>query len=140
MIYLGDIFGMKTGEKSWKFSTDTSIVIMVPQNKLDFFNKRLHGSIISDEKLELRELLGKKRLSVLGTVKVKIDKIQVMTDKDNKPLIRCNINGNPQMSEKIPTKLYEEYLSGKRDLKSIAAEVFKNEIDLLNNRDNQIKR
>lgn len=131
---------MKTGEKSWKFSTDTSIVIMVPQNKLDFFNKRLHGSIISDEKLELRELLGKKRLSVLGTVKVKIDKIQVMTDKDNKPLIRCNINGNPQMSEKIPTKLYEEYLSGKRDLKSIAAEVFKNEIDLLNNRDNQIKR
>lgn len=113
---------------------------MVPQNKLDFFNKRLHGSIISDEKLELRELLGKKRLSVLGTVKVKIDKIQVMTDKDNKPLIRCNINGNPQMSEKIPTKLYEEYLSGKRDLKSIAAEVFKNEIDLLNNRDNQIKR
>lgn len=37
-------------------------------------------------------------------------------------------------------KLYEEYLSGKRDLKSIAAEVFKNEIDLLNNRDNQIKR
>lgn len=42
--------------------------------------------------------------------------------------------------KKIPTKLYEEYLSGKRDLKSIAAEVFKNEIDLLNNRDNQIKR
>ena len=29
---------------------------------------------------------------------------------------------------------------GLSDLKSIAAEVFKNEIDLLNNRDNQIKR
>ena len=47
---------------------------------------------------------------------------------------------NRTYTSELKMKVVEEYLSGKRDLKSIAAEVFKNEIDLLNNRDNQIKR
>ena len=139
MIFLGDIKGYKAGD-SWKLTTDTSIVLMVQQYKLDFINKQLHGAVLSEDGLQLREIQDKKKLSVERPQSVKIDKVQIWDDGKNNMLIKCNINGIPQLAEKLPKELYEDLSLGKRSKVGLAMEVFKDTIDLSVNKENSLRR
>lgn len=139
MIFLGDIKGYKAGD-SWKLTTDTSIVLMVQQYKLDFINKQLHGAVLSEDGLQLREIQDKKKLSVERPQSVKIDKVQIWDDGKNNMLIKCNINGIPQLAEKLPKELYEDLALGKRSKVGLAMEVYKGTIDLSVNKENSLRR
>lgn len=140
MIFLGDIRGHKYDGNNWKISTDTSIVLMVQQYINDFINKQLHGAVLSNDGLQLREIQEKKKLSIDKPQSVKVDKVQIWNDGKNNLLIRCNINGIPQMAEKLPIQLYEDYSLGKRSKVGIAMDVFKDAIDLTINKENFLKR
>lgn len=140
MIFLGDIKGYKIDGDKWKLSTDTSIVLMVQQSKLDYINKQLHGAVLSDGGLQLRELQDRKKLSVDKPQSVKVDKVQIWEDGKNNFLIKCNINGIPQMAEKLPKALYEDFSLGKRSKVGLAVYVFKEAIDLNINKENSLRR
>lgn len=140
MIYLGDIKGYKIEGDKWKLSTDTSIVLMVQQYKLDYINKRLHGAVLSGNCLQLREVQDKKKLSVNNPQSVKIDKVRIWGDGKNNILIKCNINGIPQLSEKLPRELYEDFSLGKKSKVGLAMEVYKDTIDVSVNKGNSLRR
>ena len=126
-IYLGDIKGTKQ-DNSWYLTTDTSIVIMVPQNQIDFMNKNLYGSTLTNESLSLRDAT-KTMLSLSGN-KDLITNIQVTNPLNKGYMISAAINGEQQVAERLSEKDYLSLKQGNTTALDLAKKYYQPTIEL----------